>query len=249
MPDQLEIRLLKNQSYPDKTGELPGYKPALIKMEGKTRVCHVIKPDEFDKLDSILYLMHTFQINLEQQDLDLTELIVSNPDGKKWLESLQAQWGNYETGPIPMNFSLKFLDFKPIKYKQWPEDSMKRITKSMFWRPPQGILHELPEETFFLDIIPPMKWSNGKWIPNLYYKRKVIRPSGEVEEYSISDVTDDLSGKAGVLLGDIHESNLKIDFEFEGGFPRKHYLELCYPVALRRAHKESAHILQVFLKE
>lgn len=250
MGAQILLRFVDWEAQLNSKGQLPGYVPIRIHKAGIETKGHMIDLKGLKTLEHICCLRHSIVLDFKPQVIDLTELITASTEGRNWFDSLQAQWGKYE-GAIPMTFSLEFPDFNPLRYTQYPPDSIERMTDhTHYWQPPRGILRRLPKGTYLCKILPPMKWPSGKWLPNVYYKRKVVRADNEEEEYSICDAQENFGRPPGVLLGKLSESDIEEKtIPFEGGFPRVHYLELVYSVALRNAHKDCAHGIQVFLSE
>jgi hypothetical protein len=243
------VRFLERQFFLDPmTGTVSGYEPAVITTEEGKRIGHVIDVEKLSKAQYLDFLSFETQLDLVEQKTDLSEILEKDENGAKWLESFKRYFKETFDANIPMILLVKSLPFTPLEYEKFPNDYSKR---GRDYRVPRGILDSLSNAVKYVRILPPMKFENDKYIPNIYYNRKVIRSDGIIEDYFINEVGDrsGISAK-GVLLGYLKESDIKkTEGDFEGGFPFGHFLSLTYSVSLRQAHKYNPLTISIHLAQ
>jgi len=209
----------------DNTGmTIKGYELARITLGKEERIGRVIdvkKMNESNYSDTVLF--QTI-IPLENSEVDMTSFLQKNEGGIKWLENHKRYFLDTFNKKVPMNLSIKSADF--------PAESVYTLySKNINDRNcPRGVIGFLPKRLIYSKILPPMKFDDRKWIPNIYYSRKV---KDEIfNSYSIQ-ILDDFIG--GVLLGELNQEDIKkIEGNFDNCFPLHHFLEVSYPVALRQ---------------
>jgi len=243
------VRFLERQFFLDNlTGTVSGYEPAIIATEKGKRIGHVIDVEKLSKAQYLNFRCFEAQLDLVEQETDLSEILKKDENGAKWLDSFKIYFKETFNANVPMNLLVEAMPFKPLVYEKFPNDYFKR---GRDYRVPHGIVDSLPDTAKYVGILPPVKLENGQSIPNIYYKRKVIRYDGIIEDYFIDEVGDTSWRSAkGVLLGYLKESDIKkTEGDFEGGFPFEHFLSLTYPVSLSQAHKYNPLTIRVYLAQ
>ena len=229
----------------DTRGSIKGYNPAIIKRGQDIKFGRVIDTKELAKSEFIDVLVYQTELELAEQEFDLSELLKKDKDGAKWLDSFNSYIETIYHETIPTDFSIENTPFIPLEYTKFPNDYFDRA-KEGYYSAPRGTINFVPEGIYYMRILPPMKFENGKWLPGLYYNRKVIRPDGIIEGYSIKEKSTERGG-AGVFLGESEKNDIETCDEFEGGFPLIHFFELVYPAPLRMAKELKPLTIQVHL--
>ncbi|MEK6907114.1 MAG: hypothetical protein AABW45_01160 [Nanoarchaeota archaeon] len=254
MNPKITMKFLEREFLPySKNEPIRGYRRAIIETKtgsGLTelvehKIGRVIEPDELAKAEFLDILLYQTELELITQKIDLNELIGSNQNDRKWLNSLKNYFKFlFKDEKIPLNFSIEMIEFSLLRYIKYPNDYFKRDWRDFF----EGIIEKLPSNAYYPLILPPLKLSNGKRIPNLGYNRKVIRPDGIIEDYTIK--TLDEKSKLGVILGKLNEKDIKDQRGiFEGGFPLDHFSEITYPTYFRFADRLNPLTIQVYLSK
>lgn len=129
--------------------------------------------------------------------------------------------------------TLKEIPFLPVRYRKYPNNYFDRAKADDNWKTPRGIVEELPSGVKYVKLAPMLKTKEGKWIQNAYYNRKVKSANGVVEDYIISELSNEYGNAPGIIMGSLQgESFSKMEGDFETQFPFEHYLEVVYPVRL-----------------
>lgn len=217
-----------------------GYEPAVIDSGKGIVYGRVIIPEELKKANFIDTTCFQTQFPLCDNEIDLVPILENDENGNNWLQKHKTYHSQTYGIDIPMIFSIQLLDSVPgWTYHLMPKDYFARTEGGRKYQPPKAVMDNLPEGTFYCRIHPPVKFSNGKWITNLYYNRKVRGSKGIFDSYHISDPNDTNHFQvAGVLFGELNQADLKnLSGDFEKDFPLDHFLEVCYPISLRQAGK------------
>ncbi len=190
-----------------------------------------------DTAQSTKTLLFQTSFPLIDSEIDLTPILINDENGLKWLSNHQKYHADTYGKKVPMTFSITSAQLpQRTEYILFPEDYFKR---KRLYRPPRAILNHLPKGTFYYEILPPMKFEDGEWICNLYYKRQAQSHNKIFNSYSIHDLNDKpFLNARGVLLGTLNEEDLEQKTgDFENEFPIEHFLDVAYPVSLRQVHE------------
>jgi len=214
-----------------------GFEPAIIKVDGEEKVGRVIDVERLRQAECIDTILFQTEIELKDCNLPLDELLSGNEEARKWLEKHKQMYKDDYGMEVPMVLSVACLEMPPLKYTIYPPDYFKRERGYM---PPRGLIGKLPEKTVYARVRPPMKFADGKWIPNVYYHRQALLPNREVWSASIVDFNSDPFLEAtGTLLGSLAFGEVKQSLEYRSGefkpeqFSIRNFLEVCYPISLR----------------
>ena|GEM_PF-4014100 len=261
---KLKLKFLEREffKYPA-TGTVRGYKPALIHKEGKKinnpagliklinegkiETGRVIDPKELEKAEFLDFVLFETELDFAEQKTDLAPLLNSDEYGAEWLNKFKVFCRRYLGEEIPATFSVEMIDFEPLEFMKFPNDFFER---GRFYRPPKGIIESLPSRMGYARIVPPVKFRDDKWIPQVYYKRLAMRPDKIVEGVSTHELPDDFKLSRGVLLGRLTEKDIaQKTGEFEDGFPLDLFLRTDYPVSIRDVNEYNPLSISVYYCE
>ncbi|MBI2667654.1 hypothetical protein HYX17_02690 [Candidatus Woesearchaeota archaeon] len=238
---ELKISFLEREFFAgDVTGTtIRGYEPAKIRTKKGVVLGRVILPEMMEKKDWIDTVLFHRNLSLSNRDIDLAEILNGYDGGMKWLECYQKLHLDYFNIKASTILSMGHLQPPIMLYTLYPED-IKKIG-SLRYRCPSGVIESIPSHAIYCKMLPPMKLDNGKYIPNVYYKRQVSTSGGKFDSYSIKDPNDNkYLNVEGVLLGKLEEKNIRPnEGDFEKCFPINHFLEVSYPVSLRDVNNKN----------
>jgi len=232
-----------------------GYELAMINTDGETRVGRVV--DTKRMRDAFFIDTCLFQIILPliDSEVDLSLLLKDNENGLKWLEAHKKYHFDTYKKEVPMIFSVKSAKMSlRTEYVLFLENYCKKVSEDRYYKTPRGIIKALPNNAFYFDITPPMKFQDGKFIPNLYYNRKVRDRKGIFDEYSLHNLDGDEREKflnlRGSILGKLNNRDIENkEGNFEDCFPIEHFLDVCYPVSLRQAAQYNPLTIKIELEK
>ena len=244
MSQKLKIDFVEAEYFAeDRTGRyIKGYEPAIIEVDGKKKLGRVIDIERLRDAEYLETILCSSEIPYSKTKIHLEELIGKDEGGKKWLESLQRMHVDSYGMPIDTEFFLNPLEMIPIVYTMYKENKEDSEESSRNSKSSNGLLVNLPQRAVYAQISPPMEFSNGKSIGNLYYRRNALLPDKKVFSTSQRDFCnkEDLRQVEGVLIGEIHYYDMEAVYWQRGGtnfgvldFPITSFLEVCYPVSLR----------------
>lgn len=215
-----------------------GFEPAIIRVGGELKVGRVVDLERLGQAEFTDTILFQAEIELKDCNLPLDELMLGNEEAREWLEKHKQMFRDAYREEVPMVFSVACLEMPLLKYEIFPPNYFKRERSYM---PPRGLIEKLLKRAVYAEVLPPMKFADGKWIPNVYYKREAHLPNGEVWSASMQDTNDDnpFRQARGTLLGSLAFGEVKQSYESRAGrfepeyFPIKNFLEVCYPIGLR----------------
>lgn len=221
-----------------------GYEPAVAEIDGKLKRGRVIDVEELRKSEFIDTLLFQTELDFQECEIDLTDMLESDEDGKNWLEQHRKYFSGCFKETIPMTFSISHLELpQKVKYSVLPEDYFKRVEGGRNYWCPWKFIENLPETVCYQKIIPPVKFQDGKWAIGISYSRCVSGPKKVFDSYSIEDPEDKKHFSVpGVLLGTLNKSDLNglvgsSMEDFEGDLPLTHFLRVAYLVPISLANK------------
>lgn len=221
----IKISFLEREFFAeDRTGTtLKGYEPAIIKIEQETKFGRVIDTKRLGEAQYIDTKLFQTLLPLSDSEIDLTSVLEKDENGSKWLESHKKYFAETYKKNVPMILFIKYLELpKNLIYIIYPTD-IERITLN--YECPKGVVDSLPNTAVYYKITPPMKFEDGKWIPNIYYKRNIIGSNKNFISYSMIDPKKDkYLNVEGILLGTLKQKDLKDKVgDFERCFPLKNF--------------------------
>jgi len=239
MERQIKISFLERQfSIGDRSRTtIAGYEPAIIKTDrGAVQNGRVIDAERMRQDDHIDYCLFETAVEFADSEINLVSLLSGSEDGRTWLEAFQGYFPETYGKSPATDISLKLLKLTPLEYCLLPGDYFERRKEGRRYNPPGGLIDALPETAVYVQIHPPMKFTDGKWIPNIYYNREAFMADNSKWSYSAKDTLDRSHYHArGIILGKLNAKDIKFKKgEFEGGFPVTHMLSAAYPVSLRQ---------------
>lgn len=212
---------------------IKGYEPAIIETEKGIFKGRVIDTDRLKKAKQVHHEFYSTNIDLKDVSFDLSLLLETTEKGQSWFDNFKRYFYDYFKEEIPMNLSIKKLDFPfGANYTLYPDDV--DLIGKLSYECPKGKIISLSDGIVYHNLLPPMKFNNGKFIPNIYYNRKVDDIEGFFNSYSIQDPTRKYYSVEGCLLGNLKLNNLEINKgDFRNSFPMPHFLEVVYPITIR----------------
>lgn len=206
--------------------KIPGFNNAIINGE---KLGHVLNVEEMKKVKNIHFLHFETEFRATQESIDLAPILNSDNGGREWLEAFQEHY----KGNISTEMTLKEIPFLHVKYRKYPNDYFDRSKADRNWTAPRGLVKKLPLGTKYVKLGPMLKIKEGQWIKNVYYNRKVRSANGVVEEYDISELSNEWGNAPGIIMGSLQRKDFsKVEGDFETQFPYEHYLEVVYPVRI-----------------
>ncbi len=224
----------------DRSGKtVRGFEPAYRIKDGKTEFGRVIDVKRLQELGFVDYCLFQTTLDFKDSVVDLNDILKNDENGMTWLNAHKKYFLETFNDEVPMNLSITNEPMPILEYSALPEDYLKRTENGRQYYYPRGLLSKLPETSAYTVIHPPMKFKNGKWIPNVYYNRTAFMSDGSKWSYSAKKAGDKDSFNArGVILGELMGKDIEQKSgEFKGSFPIKHTLEVVYPILLRQAGK------------
>jgi len=212
---------------------IKGYEPAIIKTEKGTFKGKVIDVNRLKQAKQTHHELYSTVLDLKPLEFDLSLLLEADEKGKIWLDKFNKYFYDNFKEHIPTDISIKELAF-PVggEYTLYPNDI--ELIGKINYRCPKGKIKLLSDKMVYYNILPPMKFKNEKWIPNIYYNRKVDDIEGFFRSYSLHEPAERYLNARGVLLGTLKLDDIENKVgDFRKSFPMPHFLEIAYPVSLR----------------
>ena len=142
-----------------------GYESAIIKIDGKIKLCKVIDLERLKRAESLYFQMFQTTLPLVESETDLKQILEEDENGAKWLASFEKYFLAYYGEVIPMSLSIKASQLpRKTLYDLIPKDYFKRTEGGKHYRCPEGFIESLPENAAYWEIRPPMKYKDGKWV-------------------------------------------------------------------------------------
>lgn len=212
---------------------IKGYEPAIIKTEKGTFKGKVIDTERLKQVKQIHHEIYSTFLDLKSQEFDMSLLLELEDKGKIWLERFNKYFYDQFLEYIPLTLSIEELDFpNGADYTLYPRDI--ELIGKLSYHCPKGNIDFLPEKMVYYSILPPVKFKDGKWVPNIYYNREVEDIEGFFSSYSLHEPGERYFNARGSFLGNLKLNDIKNKAgDFRKSFPIPHFLEVVYPISLR----------------